>query len=290
MRIYPYGNGGRSWIISIPNSRPAAIGDGTNGAMQHVAKNTQQNTIVDMHMCDVHNGYASCMSHDGKRQTVNEMEKRTNGRNGRTARTVTARTVTTPTVTTATTIDAMIVLARTVTVANYVAIIAAVRAAFPVARESRNMGRTTNRRVQSFQSWTMVENASWKLNDVQIAFLWIAEFPAAIGRVFTADPATNVAIVRGVRRDYNRGRHCPAFATNGIGVAPAVVSESYNGDVKRFDFAPVTSSAPAIPAPVAAPVAPVAAPARIARNAKRTPVAPVAPVAPRGRLVKSRNA
>jgi hypothetical protein len=107
--------------------------------------------------------------------------------------------------------------------------------------------------------------------------MWIAEFPAAIGRVFMADPAVNVAIVRGVRRDYNRGRHCPAFAVNGIGVAPTVTSVGYNGDVKRFDFAPVTSSAPAI-------VAPVVAPARIGKRA-----APVA-TKPVGRLVATERA
>lgn len=196
----------------------------------------------------------------------------------KTARTATATAV--PTVATANTLDGLVALARTIGVHNYVAMVGAIRATFPVSRESRNVGRTTNRRVQSFQSWCMVENETWKLNDVQLAFMWIGEFPSAIGRVFMADPAVNVAIVRGVRRDYNRGRHCPAFAVNGIGVAPTVTSVGHNGDVKRFDFSPVTSAAPAI-------TAPVVAPARVTGKRAPVAVAPVAPVA--GRLVK-RNA
>lgn len=177
-----------------------------------------------------------------------------------TRKTRTTKPASVASVASATTLDGIIALARTVNPANYTATVAAIRNAFPVARESRNVGRTTNRRVQSFQSWSMRENeTSWTLNDVQLAFVWIAEFPAAIGRVFTADPSVNVSIVRGVRRDYNVGRHCPAFADNGIGNAPSVVSTPHNGDVRRFDFSPVASSAPAIAPPVVAP-AKIAAP------------------------------
>jgi hypothetical protein len=206
--------------------------------------NGDDSCFTDVVLCS--NG---CTLHGTQRNTVNGMVNimatRKNG-------TATRNTKTAATVAAATTLDGIIALARTVTTVTYVATVAAIRTAFPVARESRNVGRTTNRRVQSFQSWTMTHNETWKLNDVQLAFVWIAEFPAAIGRVFTADPSVNVAIVRGVRRDYNVGRHCPAFADHGIGVAPSVVSTPHNGDVSRFDFGPVVAPAKIVAPPVAA--------------------------------------
>ena len=44
-----------------------------------------------------------------------------------------------------------------------------------------------------------------RLSDEELLADWRAEFPTAVGKVFTADLAERLAIIRGVRRDYNKG-------------------------------------------------------------------------------------
>jgi len=98
-----------------------------------------------------------------------------------------------------------IVAARHVTPANVDAMIARFNANHGVTLAARNVGRLSGGRIMDVQNDFMADNRG--LNDLQIAFVWRVDFPAAVGRVFTADVPTGVQIVRGVRAEYNRNGH-----------------------------------------------------------------------------------
>lgn len=136
---------------------------------------------------------------------------------------------------------ALIAIARTCNPANVVDVIR--RAIVNHGVTARNVGRTVGMRVMAFQNHTFAGNAVWQLDDCQLAALWTLEYPAAIGRVFamngrlsTPDASSvrdAIAIVRGVRSDYNRTGH-------GMGAKPAVESTSYGS--ARFDIAVPTAT------------------------------------------------
>lgn len=120
-------------------------------------------------------------------------------------------------------------VARTVTVGTFGVTLAAVNANHGVTHAARNVGRFTRGRIMDVQNETLRDNATWKLDDVQLLFVWRAEFPMASGMVFTATPQRGVEIVRGVRADYNRapGHHGAKFAVS-------AKSERYGA--ARFDW------------------------------------------------------
>jgi len=97
--------------------------------------------------------------------------------------------------------------AKTVTPANFADALTVVNRNHGVTHAARNVGRFTGHRIVMFQNVMMRDNAGWQLNDCQLAFIMRAEFPAGVGRVFTASPADGVRIVRGIRADYNRTGH-----------------------------------------------------------------------------------
>jgi len=134
-------------------------------------------------------------------------------------------------------IDAIVKLAATVNPANVLDVIAATTGNHTTT--TRNIGRFTLRRIVDFQNWSLEQNAAWQLDDCQLAFVWSVEYPGAVGRVFGMNalpgvrPTPNAAairdaisIVRGVRSDFNRGKHA--------NTVPAVPSESYGS--RRFDI------------------------------------------------------
>lgn len=133
-------------------------------------------------------------------------------------KTKTPKTPKTKTPKTANVLDTLVAFVRTLTVANVLASIAKHNAGYTTA--TRNVGRHTNARIVAFQNMTLVHNAEWQLNDLQLAALWSIEFPAAVGRVFAMNALPGVrplpsassitdaiGIVRGVRSDYNRTGH-----------------------------------------------------------------------------------
>jgi hypothetical protein len=146
---------------------------------------------------------------------------------------------------------ALIAIARTCNPTNVVDVIR--RAIVNHGVTARNVGRTIGMRVMAFQNHTFARNAVWQLDDCQLAALWTLEYPAAVGRVFamngrlsTPDAASvrdAIAIVRGVRADYNRTGH-------GMGAKPAVESTSYG--TQRYDIAvPTATVVPAATKPAA---------------------------------------
>ena len=138
-------------------------------------------------------------------------------------------------------LDALVTLARTVTVESFADAFTRATANHGITHGTRNVARFTGWRIMHAQNVTLMQNATWKLDDVQLLFVWRALFPMATGTVFIANEsrtsresiARGVSIVRGVRADYNRGTH----GQNGI--APKTPSESY-GPVGRI--APVPAN------------------------------------------------
>jgi len=134
-------------------------------------------------------------------------------------------------------IDAIVKLAATVNPANVLDVIKSTTGTHTTA--TRNIGRFTLRRIVDFQNWSLEQNAAWQLDDCQLAFVWSVEYPGAVGRVFGMNALPGVrptpsaaairdaiSIVRGVRSDFNRGKHA--------NTVPAVPSESYGS--RRFDI------------------------------------------------------
>lgn len=110
-------------------------------------------------------------------------------------------------------IDGIVAVARTVTAANFSAVVARYTVNHGVSHAGRNVGRASNDRIVAFQNRIMLRNAEWQLDDVQIAAMVRIEFPVAVGKLFTGTPADGVSIVRGIRAEYNRpGHHGATFA------------------------------------------------------------------------------
>lgn len=136
-------------------------------------------------------------------------------------------------------IDAIVKLAGTVNPANVLDMIRKTTGTFTTP--TRNVGRYTGQRIVAFQNWTLEQNATWQLDDCQLAFVWSVEFPFGVGRVFAMNPLPGVrpvpsasairdaiTIVRGVRSDYNRGTHAQPAGK------PKTESMSYGS--RRFDI------------------------------------------------------
>jgi hypothetical protein len=124
------------------------------------------------------------------------------------------------------TFDDVVAFARTVTPATFAADVARVNTNHGVTHAARNVGRFTRGRIMDVQNETLRDNVGRQLDDVQLLFVWRAEFPMASGAVFTADPRRGVEIVRGVRAEYNRapGHHGAKF--------PVTVASERYGDAR----------------------------------------------------------
>lgn len=96
-------------------------------------------------------------------------------------------------------------VARHITPSNFDAMIVRFTANHGITLAARNVGRYTGSRIMDAQNVFMADNMG--LNDAQILFALRVDFPAAVGRVFIADNATGVSIVRGIRAEYNRNGH-----------------------------------------------------------------------------------
>ena len=127
-----------------------------------------------------------------------------------------------------TTLDQLIARARTVTVANFTAELERVNRDHGVVHAGRHVARFNAWRVMFAQNETLKRNADWQLDDVQLLFVWRALFPMSSGKLFTGSIADGIAIVRGVRADYNRTGH--GLPTG----KPSVESVSYGA--KRFEI------------------------------------------------------
>lgn len=68
-------------------------------------------------------------------------------------------------------------------------------------------GLRTGKEIQDYQDYTLMINdrPDRRLDDDQLLEDWRAEFPSATGKVFRADLAERLAIIRSIRRDYNKG-------------------------------------------------------------------------------------
>lgn len=127
------------------------------------------------------------------------------------------------------TLDALITLAKTVTVDTFADAFTRATTNHGIVHGTRNVARFTGWRIMHAQNETLRMNATHKLDDVQLLFVWRVMFPMATGTVFIANEsrtsresiARGVSIVRGVRADYNRGTH------GQNGVKPATESVSY---------------------------------------------------------------
>ena len=135
----------------------------------------------------------------------------------------------------------MITVARSVTVATFAATLDRVNRDHGVLHAGRHVARFTAWRVMYAQNETLRLNADWQLDDVQLLFVWRALFPMSSGKLFTGSIADGIAIVRGVRADYNRTGHGMPSGK------PAIESVSYGA--KRFDI-PGTSVGTVPPNPV----------------------------------------
>lgn len=115
-------------------------------------------------------------------------------------------------------------IARTITGANIDDHVRVANVGHVINAPGKNVGRFTSTRIVRFQNSTLIDNVERKLTDVQLLYVWRVEFPSATGRVFVADWKTGVAIVRGVRAEFNRNGHGePERKPAGF------VSESYTG-------------------------------------------------------------
>ena len=127
-----------------------------------------------------------------------------------------------------TSMDQLIAHARTITPANFAAELERVNRDHGVLHAGRHIARFTGHRVMQTQNETLKMNATWQLDDIQLLFVWRALFPMSSGKLFTGSIADGVAIVRGVRADYNGTGH--GMPTG----KPAVKSVSYGA--KRFEI------------------------------------------------------
>jgi len=122
----------------------------------------------------------------------------------------------------------VVTLARTVTVATFTATVERANRDHGVLHGGRHVDRFNGWRVMFAQNNTLAKNAEWQLDDVQLLFVWRVMFPMSSGKLFTGNIADGIAIVRGVRADYNRTGH--GMPTG----KPAIESVSYGA--KRFDI------------------------------------------------------
>lgn len=127
----------------------------------------------------------------------------------------------------------LVALAKTVTAANFADTLASVNRDHGVIHGARNVARFNGWRVQYAQNTTLAQNAEWQLDDVQLLFVWRALHPVAVGKLYAGSIADGIAIVRGVRADYNRTGH--GMPTG----KPATESVSYGA--RRFDVPAVTA-------------------------------------------------
>jgi hypothetical protein len=69
------------------------------------------------------------------------------------------------------------------------------------------IGRQSRKGIQEYQDYTLMINdrPDRRLDDEQLLADWNGEFPTAVGKVFVADLRERLEIVRGIRRDYNKG-------------------------------------------------------------------------------------
>lgn len=132
-------------------------------------------------------------------------------------------------------------MARDVTVANFANMIARSTANHGVLHAGRHVARFTGHRVMQTQNATLVDNATWQLDDVQLLFVWRTLFPMSSGKLFAGSVADGVAIVRGVRADYNRGGHGDPAGK------PATESVSYGTRKFTFPSAGTVATVPAQP-------------------------------------------
>ena len=103
------------------------------------------------------------------------------------------------------TIADAIAVARHVTPANVDAMVTRYNTNHGVSHAARNVGRLSGGRIMDVQNDFMADNHG--LNDLQIAFVFRVDFPAASGKIFTDAMPVAVSIVRGIRADYNRTGH-----------------------------------------------------------------------------------
>ena len=100
----------------------------------------------------------------------------------------------------------LIAVGRTITPANWTAVVGRFTANHGVTHASRNVGRFTGSRIVDFQNVWMADNHGF--NDCQLAAIMRIEHPAASGSLYAnPDPAVAVSIVRGIRAEYNRNGH-----------------------------------------------------------------------------------
>ena len=134
---------------------------------------------------------------------------------------------------------------RTVNPSNVVDVVKRANAGHTVTFASRHIGRYTGMRIVAFQNAQLERNRTAQLDDCQLAAMMAIEFPMAVGRVFALNGAyatpdasairNAIAIVGGIRSDYNRTGH-------GSGAAPKTPVDRFGAS--RFD---VPDASPAKP-------------------------------------------
>lgn len=137
-------------------------------------------------------------------------------------------------------------LVATVNPSNVIATVKSANVNHGITFATRNVGRYTGMRIVAFQNTMLERNRTAQLDDCQLAAMMAIEFPAAIGRVFAINGAyatpdasairNAIAIVGGIRSDYNRTGHG--------GPKPATPVDRFGAS--RFDVADTPK--PAAPA------------------------------------------
>lgn len=138
-------------------------------------------------------------------------------------------------------------VAATITPDNFGATLSAINATANVAHVARNVGRFTGGRVMDVQNAMMRDNRT--LDDLQILFVWCADYPMASGRLYGAnrEPGSvaaivaGIGIVRGVRAEYNN----PNGTNPHHGAKFPVTTPSVMYGPKKFTFAVATARIPA---------------------------------------------
>ena len=74
-------------------------------------------------------------------------------------------------------------------------------------RSSSYSGKSTGMGIQDFQDELLFKNNEAKLTDAQLLQAMRDEFPSAKGKIFTADKATRLKLLTGMRRLFNRRVH-----------------------------------------------------------------------------------
>ena len=72
---------------------------------------------------------------------------------------------------------------------------------------SKYSGQSTGMGIQDYQDWLLSKNNEAKLTDEQLLQAMRDEFPSAKGKIFTADKATRLKLLAGMRRLFNRRAH-----------------------------------------------------------------------------------